>query len=163
MGVGQSRLQPRELSLLLINSQCYFAVIFCPIDISLHCKYVVLRFAAVRKIVQFGKTQRIQVQSNHIYWVLLCQSGYRSCTILVMSSQVVSSAPIFTLWSPLLRGFSRSTYKTEKMTALVRVHKTCSTSGNDGYGPDQSAQSQLSEQLDQDIDKSICSHRIKIF
>ena len=149
MGVGQSRLQPQELSLLLINSQCHFAVISSPIDINLHCKYVVLRFAAVRMIVQFGKTQLRQVQSNHLYWVLLCQSGYRSCTILVMSSQFVSSALIFTLWSPLLRGYSRSTYKREKMTALVRVHKTCSTSGNDGYGPDQSAQSQISGQLDQ--------------
>ena len=36
------------------------------------------------------------------------------------------------------------------MTALVRVHKTCSASGNDGYGPDQSAQSQISGYLDQD-------------
>ena len=35
------------------------------------------------------------------------------------------------------------------MTALVRVHKTCSISGNDGYGPDQSAQNQISKYLEQ--------------
>ena len=148
MGVGQSRLQPQELSLLLINSQCHLAVISSAIDIKLQCKYVVLRFTAVRMIVKFRKTQLRQVQSNHKYWVLFCQSGYRSCMILVMSRQAVTSAVIAILWSPLLRGYSRSTYKREKMTALVRVHKTCSISGYDGYGQYQSAQNQISGQLD---------------